>query len=428
MFVLFDLTFILFSVLYLPYFILKRKYNKDFVQRLGIFRDNLFQKIKNRKVIWIHAVSVGEVNAALPLWKALREKFPQYKIVFSTVTKTGNRLAAKLSQSDELVIYSPLDLSLVVRNVIKLINPKLLIILETELWPNFILQCKKEGIPVVLVNARISDASYGRYKLAKPLLSPILRKVDLTLAQTGDDARRMISLGMSRDKVKVTGNMKFDNIDCSDKSTDYNDKLRLLLGLSKQNKLLVAGSTHRGEEEIILGAYRELLKEFPGLKLLIAPRHPERTPEIERIITQNNFTPLRVSCLEYQSSVISYQLPIFILDTIGQLRDFYAISSIVFMGGSLVKRGGHNIIEPAIFSKPIISGRYFFNFADIFRLLLKGGAILICQNKEDFKQKVKNLLSNQAEARDLGSRAQQVVTRSRGAVSNNLEFIKSFLS
>ncbi len=427
MFILFDLTFILFSILYLPHFILKRKYNKDFVQRLGIFGDGFFEKIKNRKVIWIHAVSAGEVNAALSLWKALREEFPQHKIVFSTVTKTGNRLAVKFAQPGETVFYYPLDLSFIARSVIKRINPELLIILETELWPNFILQCKKQNIPTVLVNARISDASYGRYKFAKPLLGSVLRKIDLTLAQTDEDARRLISLGMLSDKVKVTGNMKFDNVDYGDIKNDYSDKIRLSLGLTEKDKLLVAGSTHRGEEEIILSAYKELLVEYPNLKLFIAPRHPERTPEIEKLIIQNNFTTLRVSYLERQSPVTSHQSPVFILDTIGQLRDFYSASDIVFVGGSLVKRGGHNIIEPAIFSKPIISGRYFFNFADVFKLFLKDEAVLICRNKDDLKQRIRSFLSNQGAACDLGSRAQQVVVRNRGATSKNMELIKNFL-
>lgn len=375
----------------------------------------------------MHAVSVGEVNAALPLWKAIRERFPQCRVVFSTITKTGNNLAQKFARSDELVVYFPLDFSLVVRKVIKVIQPHLVIILETELWPNFIARCKKSVVPVILVNARISDSSYKRYKLARPFLKPVLGKIDLILAQSEKGAARLISLGVQEEKVKVTGNMKFDNIDYSDKNVDYSDRLRLLLGLGKQDKLLVAGSTHRGEEEIILAVYKELLAQFSNLRLLIAPRHPERTPEIEKIIVQSNFIPARITSLEHQAPGTRHQAPVFILDTIGQLRDFYAIADIVFVGGSLIKRGGHNIIEPAIFSKPVISGKYFFNFSDIFRLFIDNQAIIISQDGGGLKRMIRDLLNNPEKADRLGERAKEVVLRQRGASRKNLECIYEYL-
>jgi len=425
---LYDLVFIFFSFLYFPYFILNRKYHREFIQRLGIFSRNSFDKIRRHKIIWIHAVSVGEVNSALPLWKLLRQNFPQYRIVFSTITKTGNNLAKKFAQPDEFVVYFPLDFSFIVRRVVKLIHPHLVIILETELWPNFIAQCNKIDIPVILGNARLSDSSFIRYKLGSPFLSPVLDKINLILAQTEKDADRLISLGASKNKVWVSGNMKFDNIDCSDKRIDYSDRLRLLLELSNQDKLLVAGSTHPGEEEILLAIYKELLMQFPNLRLLIAPRHIERIPQIEKLVSSYGLSPFRISRLFNPASSIQHPVSgVFLLDTIGQLRDFYAIADIVFVGGSLVKRGGHNIIEPAMFSKPVISGNYFFNFSDIFKVFRDSQAVITCQNKEGLKSAISELLNNPVQAKILGERAREVILKQQGATQKNLEWVSKYL-
>jgi 3-deoxy-D-manno-octulosonic-acid transferase len=423
--VFYDLIFTLFSFLYFPYFVLKRKYHKEFIQRFGILPKGIFEKIKGHKVIWIHAVSVGEVNAALPLCKLLRQNFPQSKIVFSTITQTGNKLARKFVRPNEIAIYFPFDFSSIVNKVIELINPRLVIILETEIWPNFISQCKKNGIPIFLVNARISDNSFVRYKLAEVFLKPVLNKINLILTQTDKDARRIISLGADENKVKVTGNMKFDNTDYTDSKKDYAD-LRLKLGMGTKEKLLVAGSTHPGEEKIILSVYKELLPQTPDLRLLIAPRHIERVPELELLVNKKGFSFLKISYLN-QAPSTKHQAPVFILDTIGQLKNFYAVADIVFVGGSLIKKGGHNIIEPAIFSKPIISGKHYFNSPDIFRVFIDNQAILICQGKGELKQGIIDLLENPEKARKLGIRGREVVLKQQGATQENLEFIRNYL-
>ena len=421
--IFYDLIFFLFLWIYLPYFFIKRKYHREFIQRMGFFPKDYFGDISHKKTIWIHAVSVGEVNAGIPLWKALREKYLAYKIVFSTVTKTGNHLAKRFASPNETVFYFPLDLSFVVKRVLNLIKPSLLIILETELWPNFILQCYKLKIPVILVNARISDRAYQRYILVKFFLKPIFKRVSLVLAQSNKDRERFINLGMEEKKVFVTGNMKFD-VEYKDRGVNL-DNLRGLL--KEKDKLLVAGSIHRGEEKVIVFVYKELFRLFPHWKLLIAPRYLERVGEIERLIKRIGFSPVRISSLIYQSPT-DYQNPIFILDTIGQLRDFYALADIVFVGGSLIKKGGHNIIEPALFSKPIISGRYFFNFSDIFKKFLENNALIICKNKEELKRAIEKLIKNPEEREKMGMRAKEVMEREKGVVEKNLKHIISFLN
>lgn len=428
MYIFYDIVFLFLSLLYLPYLIYRRKYHRDFIQRLGFFPKNFFEKIKDKKVIWMHAVSVGEVNASISLWKSLRRDYPLYRIVFSTTTQTGNNLAKKFSSGEEVVIYFPLDFSFVIRKFLRIIKPSLVIILETEIWPNFVLQCFKQRIPVILVNARISDKSYWRYRLVRLFLRTILKRIDLILAQSEKESERFVNLGGNKEKVLVTGNMKFDNVDYAEiKTMDYSDKLKRLLHMGENEKLLVAGSTHRGEEGMILSAYKELFRQFPNLRLLIAPRHPERTPEIEKLVSKNNFIPLRISLLNYQLPITNHQLPVFILDTIGQLRDFYALADIVFVGGSLVKKGGHNIIEPAIFSKPIISGKYFFNFSDMFRIFLENKAILVCKKRIDFKKYLWFLLKNPEERKKIGINAKEVILKQRGASEINLRLISKYL-
>ncbi|MCM8793906.1 MAG: 3-deoxy-D-manno-octulosonic acid transferase, partial [Candidatus Omnitrophica bacterium] len=336
-----------------------------------------------------------------------------------------NNLCKKLALPEEIVVYFPLDLSFIVRKVLKKIKPSLVIILETELWPNFISQCFKQKIPVILVNARISEQAYRRYRWVKFLLEPVLNKITLILAQSQKDREKFVNLGGDREKILVTGNMKFDTLAYIDKKYIDYASLKLKLGLKDRERLLVAGSTHKGEEKIIVTTYKELILSYPDLRLLIAPRHPQRTAEIERLIIKAGFNPIRVSCLEYHSG--EPRLPIFILDTIGQLNDFYALAEIVFVGGSLVKRGGHNILEPATFSKPIVSGKYFFNFSDIFKIFLENRAILICRDKAGLKQFLLDLLDNSELRKNMGMLAKGLILRHKGAVERNLSLLAKYL-
>jgi len=387
---------------------------------LGFFPKDVQNGLAGKHPIWLHMVSVGEARALRILLEKLRKEYPDRKIALSTVTPTGNKIARSMAVEGDLVFYLPLDISFIVRSVVDLINPCLFVIAETEIWPNLITYLNKRAIPIISVNSRISDKSFKSYTLIKFLLQGILNKISFFCVQTQTDSLRLLALGVNPKKIKLTGNMKFDNTEDADKKNADCADYRRKLGLKKEDKLLTAGSTHPGEEEIILRVYKELLSDFPALKLLIAPRHPERAPEIERLALNYGFNSVFISKLIPST--------IFILDTIGQLKDFYAVSDIVFIGGSLIKKGGQNILEPALFSKPIIFGPYMFNFRDIAELFLVSGAAVSVKDKEELREKIKDLFLYPESALELGRRAKELLLKNQGASERNLEIIKEVLS
>ncbi len=420
MFILYDLIFVIFAIVYLPYFLLKKKLHRGIIQRLGFVSiDSSF-----KRSIWIHAVSVGEAKIAGVLVKQIRKNYPEQKIAISTVTPTGNRIVNSFKTENDFVFYLPFDLSFITRWVIRRLKPGICIIVETEIWPNLITQLNKTNVPIVLVNARISDRSFLGYRMAKPLIKSILNKINLFCVQGKSDARRLSVLGVPADKLKITGNMKYDILNLADFKIDYVG-YRLRLGLGREGQLLVAGSTHPGEEEIILDVYRRLINEFSGLKLLIAPRHPERAPQIESLVNKLGFTSVLISGLDL--SARSLPNTVFILDTIGQLIPFYAAADIVFVGGSLIRKGGQNILEPAFFSKTIIFGPHMFNFRDISDLFLSKGAARMARGQEELLKEIRFLLSNTSELEIMGKRARQLVLENQGATQRNAEFIRTVL-
>ena len=392
--------------------------------RLGFFPAGLRRDLRSAGNIWLHAVSVGEVLASRQLIEGLRKAYPEKRLVISTVTPTGNKIAASIVQGKELVIYLPLDFSFIAKKVIDIIRPAMFIVAETEIWPNLISCLHRRRVPIITVNSRISDVSFKGYRCVRFLLAPVLNKIDCFCCQTQTDAKRLLALGVNKERIEITGNMKFDNTEYADKGTA--DKS--ILGPRGEEKLFVAGSTHPEEEEIILGAYKGLLGEFPYLKLLIAPRHPQRAEEIEKIIRKYGFNPVKVSQLDGGSAAQADRSTVFILDTIGQLNSFYAAADIVFVGGSLVKKGGHNILEPAFFAKPILFGPHMFNFRDMAGLFLEKNAAIQVKGGGELKERVKSLLNNPQEAFALGKRAKELLLHNKGATQRNLERIKDIIS
>lgn len=424
MFILYDLIFLIVAVVYLPLYLLKRKLHRGCLLRLGLLPKDLWLD----NPLWVHAVSVGEATAIRGLISELKVVYPHKKFVISTVTPTGNKIAKSIAAENDFVTYLPFDFSFIVRRVIDTVNPCCFIIAETEIWPNLISYLNKKNIPVVIVNGRISDSSFRGYKAIKFLLKAVLNKINLFCVQTQSDALRLSHLGVSNDKIHVTGNMKFDNIDYADKIiTEGLDKSRVLLNLGVKEKLWVAGSTHPGEEKIILAVYKSMLKEFPELRLLIAPRHPERSAQVERLIAAEGFAVFRISKLEEGASLGSKAGTVFILDTVGRLLSFYAIASIVFVGGSLIKKGGHNILEPAALGKPIMFGPYMFNFRDIADLFLKFQAAVLVSGAVELEGKLRYLLNNPGKAEDFSRRAREVTQEQRGATQKNLQYLKKLL-
>jgi 3-deoxy-D-manno-octulosonic-acid transferase len=416
MFIIYDLIFLVFAIFYLPVFLFKRKMHAGFAMRLGILPENL----NLDRPIWIHAVSVGEAMAIKLLLEGLREIYPAKRFVISTVTPTGNKIAKGIAKENDFVTYLPLDFSFIVRRVLDKINPELFIIAETEIWPNLIYSLYSRNIPIVVVNARMSDVSFGGYSAGKFFLRSLLNKISFFCVQTGRDAGRFSCLGVRDEKIKITGNMKFDAAGALAPEKNYAD-WRIKLGLANEEKLLVCGSTHPGEEEIILNAYKGLFGEFPQLKLLIAPRHPVRVREVEKISLARGFQPVRISQLSGRTDGRT----VFILDTVGQLTSYYGACDMAFVGGSLIKKGGHNILEPAAAGKPVIFGPYMFNFRDIADLFLKNKTAILARNQEELMAAVEYLLNNPAEAAEIGRLAKELVAGSLGATKANIDCIKT---
>jgi len=422
---LYNFAFMIFGIFYLPYLVATRRYRHGLREKLGFLPDGLKSVCSGSKIIWIHAVSLGEAKAIGPLVPLLKKSFPYHRLVFSTITNTGYDALRQLTPEKEAVFYLPFDLSFIVSKVVDIIRPEIFISMEAELWPNLIENVYARGGKLIVVNGRISPRSYSRHKKAKFFIAGLLRKFSLLLMQSESDARRIKELGAPEDKVFVTGNLKFD-LDFEG-IADKRDGLRKKLNLERQDVLLICGSTGRGEEGVILSCFRELKKEYADLKLLIAPRHIERTAEVERLIAKAGFEPARFSFLGagYTAGMAE---PVFILDTIGELRSMYSAGDIVFVGGSLIKRGGQNPIEPAGLAKPVVFGRYTYNFQDVTRMLLENNAGIEVQGKAGLYRAIKSLLDDPEKRNRMGINAKLIVDKNSGSSQRTInKFTKRVL-
>ena len=418
--ILYNVIFIIFGIFYLPYFLVTGRYKYGISDRCGFLPEKVKAICNNKRIIWMHAVSVGEAKVAGILAPLLRKAFPSHTLLFSTVTHTGNKIARLAAAENEGVFYLPFDISFITDKVVNLVRPEIFISMETELWPNLIHSLYKSGARLVLTNGRISNRSYPRYKKCKFFISKLLEKFSLVLMQSSQDAARIIALGAPEGKVFVTGNLKFD-IPLVD-SDSKREELRKKLNLSEKEILIVAGSTHRGEEEILINCFVKLEKEYNNIRLLVAPRHIERVQEIENLLAKYGFKSMKVSLLNRQHGICSLK-PIFILDTMGELKSMYSASDIVFIGKSLVKKGGQNPIEPASLGKPIIFGRHMFNFQDAVKIFLENNAAIEVEDKKGFYSAVKFLLDNPEERKKLGANARKAIGKNSGAARKTIDLI-----
>ncbi|MBI3333738.1 MAG: 3-deoxy-D-manno-octulosonic acid transferase [Candidatus Omnitrophica bacterium] len=393
-------------------------------QRLGVYPRELREGLSRlRRPIWIHMVSVGEVMAAQPLIQELRRRFPDRDWVLTTVTPTGRSVAQRLLRGPgDRLLYLPWDLAPVVRRVIRRISPSLFISFETELWPLLFHSLSRAKVPILVVNGRISPAAYRRYLWVRPFLERTLACVTFFLTQSPQDARRYAAIGAPKDRIAVTGNLKWDlqmlGTNGDSAAGRFPDLERMFPGLI----LWTAGSTHPGEEGMILTAYRNLKGKFPRMRLLIAPRHPERVPEVERIAGSMGLGTVRRSRLEPAVESAGAD-PIILLDTLGELLAAYGMSDLVFVGGSLVPRGGHNLIEPAVLKKPILTGPHLDNFTAIAESLRRAGGIAVVRSAEELERAAGRLLADPAARQALGARAYGAVQEHRGAVGRTVEVI-----
>jgi 3-deoxy-D-manno-octulosonic-acid transferase len=437
MYLLYSFLFTLAFSALLPYFawqaFFKQKYLSNLGERLGRLPANW--QADPRPAIWLHAVSVGETLAAVPLLKALRARFPQHRLIVSTTTATGQAVArSRIAEADGFC-YFPFDWRFAVRRALAAIKPQAVILMESELWPNFLAECRAQRIPVLVANGRISDQSFKRSRYVRGLLKPLYRNVTSFLMQSVLDAERAVALGGEPARVSVSGNLKYD-IGAKEqpaRAAELADELTQIFGLN-QTPLIVAGSTSEGEEELLLTAFTAL-GQTPSLettRLLIAPRHPERFDQVARLFEERRISYARRSACTRQTRAA--QAPVLLLDSMGELAALYQLASVVFVGGSLVPKGGHNILEPALYAKPIIVGPHMENFREISQEFLRRKALVQVSGGteqeliEQLRVIFSRLLSNQTCAQQLGQNARQAVEANRGATERTVEAVAALLS
>lgn len=412
---LYDIIFFAYAVVYLPYLVLTRRWYPGFGMRFGFFPSALKEKMAGPKNIWVHAVSVGEVAAVAGLVRRLKAQYPRHRIVCSVTTKTGYRLARIQLADVVLVIPSPLDFSGTVAAFTRALRPVIYIAAETELWPNLFRRLAKENIPVVVVNGRISDRSFGRYQTARFFLKGVLGDVRAFCMQSDTDAKRIMALGADPARVRVVGNIKFE--DPADGGAPETPRV-----FPEGQDVWIAGSTHPGEEAIVLAVYRKMQDLGAPWRLVLAPRHVERSAEVMGCVRQAGFEGRTFSTLTPGNRLTADE--VLVVDTIGHLRGLYAQASLVFMGKSLRVGGGHNVIEPAFFAKPIVVGPMMENFRDILACFKEDGAIVQVRDDEEFSDVVLALARDEGRRAVMGQKAAAVIAGNKGALKRTLACVR----
>jgi 3-deoxy-D-manno-octulosonic-acid transferase len=414
---IYDFAYAIYIVLYLPSLILLGKWHSGFRERFGLLAPESMKALGRARNIWVHAVSVGEAAAVEGIISGLRRQHPGYQIVLTVTTLTGYSFARQKYADVALVLWSPLDLSLVVDTFVRAIQPVIYVVAETELWPNLFERLSRDRIPIVIVNGRVSDRSFPRYMLARNLLRNTVRAVKIFGMQSRLDADRVIEMKADPNTVHVTGNVKFDNVPEGTAAVpgEY--------GLDSAHRVILGGSTHPGEEDILLTIFRSLRGTDPALRLVLVPRHPERAPSIAETVRKAGFIPVLLS----RNRGVIRQEEVLIVDTIGHLVAIYSLARVVFVGKSLTVKGGHNIIEPALFGKPIVIGPHMQNFRDIAQAFLNDNAVIQVADGVALKAAIGKLLAEPDTSRELGDRAGMVVSRHRGATARILDLISGVM-
>lgn len=432
MLIIYNLLWIFGGLLAIPWLlvsvVVSMKRRKTVLQRLGIAASPGFRKISDTKhqPLWVHALSVGEVLSAVSLAKALKRHHPEYPIVFSASTLTGYETACRLLQDElDAIIYFPYDLIFSVRRAIDSIQPSLVVIVETDIWPNFLLETKRRAIPVILVNARLSDRSFAGYRRFSKWTSPLFQCFSAICAQSAEDACRFTGLGLPADKVTVTGNLKYDMPpDPSSESTIQS--LRQIFPQTSGQKYLIAGSTHPGEETILLQAFFRLRKNIPDIHLILAPRNIERADEICRLAVSAGWSARLLTHIQTDTSP---DFPdVVVVNTIGHLKSMYALSDVAFVGGSLLDFGGHNPLEPAAFAKPVLFGPHTGDVAESCRRMLADGGAWRIHDADDLTHAIHTLMTDPEKARSMGNQAHRILKENRGALDENLHIIQPFIT
>ena len=424
-----DLLYLLAAAAYSPVVVYRavrhKRYRTGWDQRLG----KITRRSPTKKCIWLHAVSVGEVNAAKTIVKELENKFGNFEIIISTTTDTGFARATNLFSENHQVFYFPFDFSWIMRRAFSNIRPAICLLMELEVWPNFVQIAQQSNVPVIVVNGRMSNKSFSGYKKIRPIANKIFRKISLILAQTEQYAQRFKELGCPDEKVIVTGSLKYDTAQITD-NVEGSDALAAQLNIGNE-RLWVAGATGNDEEKILLDVYQNLKQQnqFSNLRLAIVPRKPERFDEVAQLIERKGFPLIRYSQIKNNTAPPPANNRVVILgDTMGDLRKFYSLATIIFVGRSLVPMGGSDMAEAAALGKCTIFGPHAFNFKQTVDALLADTGAIMVKDKQELLQTMQKCLSDSGFAQSVAKKGQEVIRKNQGATAKSIGQIAKFLN
>jgi 3-deoxy-D-manno-octulosonic-acid transferase len=425
--------YILYSALVLAVFVIAspwfayqairyKKYVASLGQRMGYLPVSF--NMDGDASIWIHAVSVGEVLTARPLIADLKRRYPELRLFLSTTTIAGQQLARRSVPNVDEVFYFPFDLGIVVRRTLDLVRPKLFIMMETEIWPVLLRECRRRGVKTAVVNGRLSSRSFPRYRFIRPFMRRVLQDIDRFCVQSEESVRRFIELGADPGRMIVTGSLKFDSLDPSSQSR-ARDRVLRYFRITPSRPVIVAGSTMKGEEIAVLRAFRRIRTTAPSALLVLAPRHPERFDEVADLCRGEGWKTLRRS----RDLAIDAEprADIVVLDTIGELAAVYQLGTVVFVGGSLFPTGGHNVLEPAICGKPIVFGPHMDNFREIADAFVAAGAAVRLDDEAELERTLIELLGDPVRRARLGAAARALVEANRGAKDKTMTALESLM-
>jgi 3-deoxy-D-manno-octulosonic-acid transferase len=421
---LYNFTFTILSFCALPFFLLKDFFAKESFhkERWGFYSPEVFQKLGGKPRIWLHAASVGEVRVALTLLGEMKKVYSRHSFVISTTTPQG-RVIASQAHGVDVAILAPLDLPWVVRRTVRLINPHLLLVAETELWPNLLKKVKKKGVPIILFNGRISRRSFCFYRLLRFFFSDVLQNFDALCLKSNADSERMIHLGAPPTTIHVTGDLKFHHISAAAEAD--NERLRRELRLSSQGEpIFIAGSTHEGEEEIILRVFKELQRDFPQLILILAPRHLQRIPRVESILKTHRVRWVRRTMISEEHRPEE----VILLDTLGELSALYGLGTVIFVGGSFGRVGGHNVLEVLNLGTGVIFGPHMENVSDIAQLVVKKGAGVQVSTPDELREVLVRLIADPSLRKGMGLKGLALLQEHQGALERTMKIVKEFFT
>lgn len=428
----YNVLFAIGYVILLPKFLLRMRrrggYRQGFQERFGSYSPDVRARLAERRRLWFHAVSVGEVLVAFRFMERLRKRDPSMAFVVTTNTSTGHRLAEERVTSADVLLYVPSDFPMFVKRALRAIRPVALVLTECELWPNLIRLTAGRGVPVMMINGRISERSYRGYRRFSAFLRPVLRTFRALMVQTQGDAERLVGLGADPTVVEVMGSAKYDVAEADPESTERAHRLLASLGISETTPLIVGGSTWPGEEAALLAGLRELRRDVKDLRLVIVPRHAERGDQVADIIQKHGFSFVRRSTMGEAGSTPREAVDVLLVDTTGELMGFYACATVVFVGKSLTAHGGQNMIEPAVFSKPIVVGPNTENFPVVAREFLDAGGLVEVANAEALTATVGELVGNEDKRMAMGAAAHGLLMSRKGVVDASISRILDSLA